>query len=313
MNILKPHRLNKGDLIAIAAPGSPPGSHEKLHKGIRYLEQLGYRVVLGKHVENTYGYLAGSDKDRAKDLNSFFSNPEVKAIFMARGGYGSHRILPLLDYSAIKRNPKILVGYSDITALQLAIFSKTGLVTFSGPMVATEFGDVFGGAAEEQFWQCLTYTKPLGVIKNPNRQKLKKLNSGVIVGQLLGGNLSIIIALLGTPYCPTFARSILVLEEIEEPPYKIDRMLNHLKLAGVFSKGNGVMMGDFTDCQPMNQKKPSLTLSQIFQDVIVSSGIPIVSGLHFGHVKNSVTLPLGIKARLSASRAMLELLEPAVQ
>lgn len=313
MSILKPPRLKKGDLIAVAAPASPPASHEKLYKGVRHLEQLGYAVVLGKHVEKKYGYLAGSDKDRANDVNSFFSNPRVKAIFLARGGYGSHRILPLLDYPTLRRNPKILVGYSDITALQLALFKKIGLVTFSGPMVATGFGNGFDGAAEEQFWRCLTSTKPLGVVRNPNRQKLKMMVSGVTVGRLLGGNLSLITALLGTPYCPAFDRCILALEEIEEPPYKIDRMLNHLKLVGVLSRGNGIVMGEFTDCKPLDRKKPSLTLSQVFHDVIVSSGIPAVHGLHYGHVKDPLTLPLGVKARLSAGRGLLEILEPAVE
>lgn len=336
MEILKPPRLKKGDLIGIAAPASPPSSYKKLSTGIRYLEQLGYNVLLGKHLHDRRGYLAGSDEARARDLNDLFSNPKVKAIFMARGGYGSHRILSLLNYNIIKRNPKILVGYSDITALQLAIFKMTRLITFSGPMVATEFGDGLNGIAEEQCWQCLTSTRPLGVLKNPNQKKLNPLNRGMRTGlrppystslsarravggivdrrgKLLGGNLSVVTALLGTSYFPPLKDSILVLEELEEPPYKIDRMLHHLKLAGVFSQSAGVVLGEFTDCHPLDRKKPSLTLTQVFRDVFAPIHNPVLSGLHYGHVKGSVTLPLGIRTRLDATKGLLEFLESAVQ
>jgi muramoyltetrapeptide carboxypeptidase len=317
MNVLKPPPLRRGDRIAIVAPGSPPTSHTKLQRGIRYLEQLGYRVVLGKHLTSGYGYLAGPDKERAEDLNSFFSNPHVKAIFTARGGYGSHRVLPLLDYKTIKRNPKILVGYSDITALQLALFAKTGLITFSGPMVATEFGGAFGGEAEEWFWRCLTSTKPLGTVRNPNRRRLKTLRRGTTVGRIIGGNLSLVTALLGSSHFPQLDRFILFLEEIEEPPYKIDRMLNHLKLAletgGQRGFRKGVILGEFTDCLPTNTKTPSLTLNQVMRDVIGTGGTPAVTGLQYGHVRNSLTLPVGIKGRLNASEGTLQLLESALQ
>lgn len=312
MKILKPPRLNRGDVIGIAAPASPPSSPEKLSKGIRYLEQLGYHIVLGKHVHNGYGYLAGMDNERAGDLNALFSNPKVKAIFVVRGGYGSHRILHRLDYNIIKRNPKIFVGYSDITALHLAIFTKTGLITFSGPMVATEFGDELDGNAEEQFWKNLTSTTPLGILKNPNRKKMKPLKRGVCIGRLLAGNLSIVSALLGTPYLDTMKGCILALEEIEEPPYKVDRMLHHLRHTGMFSQSSGVVLGEFTDCTPTDAKKPSLTLSQIFHDVFSSSRLPILRGLHYGHVKDSLTLPLGITTRLDASHGTLELLESPI-
>lgn len=313
MNILKPSRLDKGDLIAIVAPGSPPKSQERVSKGIRYLEQLGYRVVVGKHADDRYGYLAGTDKARAGDLNGMFSDRRIKAIFCIRGGYGAHRILPLLDYTTIRRNPKIFVGYSDITALQLGIYSLTGLVTFSGPMVATEFGGKFDGGAEEHFWRCLASTHPLGVIRNSSKKFMKTLCRGSVAGRLLGGNLSLVTALLGTPYLPHVRRSILALEEIEEPPYKIDRMLNHLKLAGAFSRGNGVLLGRFIDCHPTSRRNRSLTLNQVFHDVVASAGVPAVAGLHYGHVKGSLTLPLGIMTRLNASATTLEFLEPAVQ
>jgi len=309
----KPPRLKKGDIIGIAAPASPPASLHSLTKGIRSLEQLGYHIVLGKHLYEKHGYLAGTDKDRASDINELFLNPRVNAILIVRGGYGSHRILPLLDYNAIRRNPKVFVGYSDITALQLAIFAKTGLVTFSGPMVSTEFGEGFGGNAEEQFWQCLSSTKPLGILQNPNGKPLKPLIRGVTSGQLLAGNLSVVTAMLGTAYFSNSKNNILVLEEVEEPPYKIDRMFHHLQLARVFDQARGVVLGEFADCKPTNSKKPSLTLRQIFKEVFAPYEIPVLTGLQYGHVEGSLTLPIGIKTRMNASRGLLELIESAVE
>ena len=313
MTIIKPARLAKGDVIGIAAPASPPKSVAKLSRGIHYLERLGYHVLTGKHVNDKYGYLAGPDEARANDLNELFADPRVKAIIAARGGYGANRILPYIDYDLIRRNPKIFVGYSDITALQLAIFKMTGLVTISGPMVATEFGGKFGRQAEEHFWRCLTSTQPLGLLKNPGRKKPRTLRTGNSVGQLLGGNLSMITSLLGTSYMPPVSESVLVLEEVDEPPYKVDRMLHHLKLAGVFSQCSAVALGDFTTCRPSSRKTPSLTIPQILNAVFSDGSIPIVTGLHYGHVKGSLTLPFGIPVRLDASKGGLEFLESAVQ
>jgi muramoyltetrapeptide carboxypeptidase len=312
MSILKPPRLNKGDVIAIAAPGSPPKSSETLNKGIRYLERLGYRVLLGKYVERRYGYLAGSDAERAGDLNSFFADPRVKAIFTVRGGYGSHRILSLVNYRMIQRNPKILVGYSDITALQCALLAKTRLVTFSGPMVATDLGEEFHGAAEEWFWRCLTSTKPLGVVKNPNRKTMKTLRRGSAVGRLIGGNLSLVTALLGTPFFPDVRRFILFLEDVDEEPYRLDRMLNHLTLALPSRRLTGLLFGEFKGCTPETPRY-SLRLPQVLRDFTAGQRVPAIEGLRYGHVRNPLTLPLGVTARVRASVPTVELLEAAVR
>ena len=313
MTVHKPPRLKKGDIVAVAAPASPPKSFDKLHKGIHYLEHLGYNVVLGRHVHEKHGYFAGSDSHRVSDINELFSNPRVKAIFTARGGYGSPRILNLLDYNVIRRNPKILVGYSDITALQFAIFARTGLITFSGPMVATEFGGALHGNAEDLFWRCLTSLKPLGTLENPGRRKLTSLSSGNAVGRLLAGNLSVMTALLGTPFFPDAKGSILALEEVEEPPYKIDRMLQHLKLAGIFDQAGAVLLGDFANCKPTNRKNPSLTLSRIVKETFAGFKGPLLGGLHYGHVENSLTLPIGIRTRVNTAKRSVEFLESAVQ
>jgi len=311
MNVVKPPRLRRGDLIGIVAPGSP-AAPEKLTKGVRYLEQLGYRVVVGKNIERRRGYLAGTDKQRAEDLNAMFADRRVKAIFTVRGGYGVHRILHLVDYTTVRRNPKIVVGYSDVTALHLALFAKTRLVTFLGPMVATEFGRGFGGPAEDLFWRIITSPKPPGFIKNPGGRKLTVLRRGATTGRLLGGNLSLVAALLGTPFFPDVHRYILALEEVEEPPYKIDRMFHHLRLSGMLSRKNGFIIGDIATTPP-TRGKASLTLRQILADVFSSAESPCMAGFHFGHVRGSLTLPLGVIARLTTGRKTLEIRESAVQ
>jgi muramoyltetrapeptide carboxypeptidase len=311
MHIIKPKALKRGDVIGIAAPASPPTPREKLNKGIRYLEQLGYRVELGSHINNRKGYLAGSDRDRASDLHQLFGNRKVKAIFTARGGYGCQRLLPLLDYRLIRRNPKILVGYSDITALQLALSAKTGLVTFSGPMVASEMATGLNSQTEEQFWECLTSTKRLPAIQTKKRYNIFSQSRSSVTGRLLGGNLTLITMLLGTPYFPSLKNSILFLEEIGEQPYRIDRMLQKMKLAGILKEINGVMLGAFINCNP-EKGKPSLKLQKICQDIFHQTHYPIISGFPYGHIKDSVTLPLGIRARLDALNRKVEFLELCV-
>ncbi len=166
MNIIKPPKLCRGDVIGLIAPASTPSQDEKIENGVQYLEHLGYHVIIGKHVSDQYGYLAGTDEDRAADVNAMICHKDVKAIFCIRGGYGTPRILQLVNYRALKRHPKIIVGYSDITALQLAVFRKTGLVTFSGPMTGTDMWKDFDSYTEEHFWRTLTSNKKIGVLKN---------------------------------------------------------------------------------------------------------------------------------------------------
>lgn len=312
MHIIKPNRLRHGDIIGICAPASPPASEATLNRGIVYLEKLGFRIELGKNVLRKNGYLAGSDKQRAADLNSLFANSTVKAIFTVRGGYGSHRILRLLDYNIIKRNPKIFVGYSDITAIQFALLAKCGLVTFSGPMVATEMSEKLSGKIEEQFWNCLMSTKPPSFIKGKNGSITSIKKNKVVSGRLLGGNLSLITSLIGTPYFPICKNNILMLEEIDEKPYRIDRMLNHMKLAGVFDKIEGVALGDFSGCHP-EKGKPSLTLSKVFRDTFQNYPFPIISGVPYGHIKASLPFPVGVKVRFNGDKNILEFLEAGVR
>jgi muramoyltetrapeptide carboxypeptidase len=307
--ILKPKKLERGDTIGIVGPASPM-KKDKLENGVRYLKDQRYRVKTGEHLNNKYGYLAGADKDRAHDLNQMFRDSEVKAIFCARGGYGTPRLLELIDYDAIRQNPKIFVGYSDITALQLAIFKKTQVVTFSGPMAAVEMSQGIEPFTAINFWNLITKTEA-GTRLEGNNGSLKILRPGKSEGILVGGCLSLICSLLGTPYLPNFENAILFVEEIGEDPYRIDRNLTQLRLAGILDKINGIVFGRFENCSPKPDEL-SLTIEQIIGDVTSDLHIPILSELPYGHIDKKYTIPIGIRVYLDAEKGYLEFLEGAV-
>jgi muramoyltetrapeptide carboxypeptidase len=311
MRTIKPRRIKHGDVIGVCAPASSPASTEKLNKGITYLERCGFRVELGKNVLKKYGYLAGSDSQRAADLNNFFADPKVKAIFTLRGGYGSHRILPLLDYNLIRRNPKILVGYSDITALHSALLAKTNLITFSGPMVAVEMAERLQDKTEERFWECLMSTKsPQSIKVNPDQSSIIS-RPGKAIGRLIGGNLSMVTALIGTHFFPSLRDPIFILEEIDERPYRIDRMLQQMKLVGTLNQTNGILLGGFGGCDP-EKGKPSLTLSQVFKDTFHNYQFPVISGIPYGHIKDSLSFPIGARVKMDGRKNFIEFLEAGV-
>jgi muramoyltetrapeptide carboxypeptidase len=305
--IIRPPALRRGDVIGVCAPASPIVAEQDLHKGASYLQSLGYKVLLAPHVLRSRGYLAGSDKERAADLMDLFTDRRVRAIVALRGGYGTQRILPHLDFGVIRRNPKIVVGYSDLTALSLALATKAGLVSFAGPMVGAEMARGLTGVAEEFFWRCLTSTKAPGVVPGPAEPFL----SGAADGRILGGNLSLMAAMAGTPYFPTFSRSLVLLEEIGERPYRVDRMLQQLALAGVWRRASGVLLGTFVDCGP-EEGKPSLSLPEVFADAFRGNPLPVLAELHHGHVRQSITLPIGVRARIDKG-GKLTILESAVR
>ena len=313
MTIIKPRTLKKGDTIGIIAPASPPSSPEKITKGAEYLEQLGYRVKLGKNVEKVYGYLAGTDQERADDVNEMFADKNVKAIIAVRGGYGTPRILPLINYSLVKKNPKILIGYSDLTALQLAIFKKTGLVTFSGPMSGVEMFKGIDPFTEEHFWACITSTKKIGSVKNPPGKKIQTIVEGKASGILLGGNLSLIISLAGSKYLPSFKKSLLFIEEIEEECYRFDRMMNQLRITNILDDTNGIIMCELTDVKASDTTKPFLSAEQVMNDYLLQLKKPVVSGLAYGHVSQKLTIPIGIRATLDTAKNSLVFMESGVR
>lgn len=311
----KPPRLQPGDVIGIVAPASPM-KDEFLQKGCEYLERCGYRVKLGRYVDKEVGYLAGTDRQRASDLNRMFLDPKVKAIFCARGGYGSPRLLPLLDYQAISRHPKVFVGYSDITSIQLAMLRYAGLVTFSGPMVAAEMGqnrmDAF---TEENFWKVLTELKPLGRLERPNGQLYQPIHKGKVVGKLIGGCLSLIAPLIGTPHLPSMDGGIFFVEDIGEEPYRIDRYLLHFRESGLLGQVGGFVFGQMSDCvPPSDSTAPTLSLDEVINDFIKPLGIPALAGLDYGHDNVKYTMPIGVQAALSvtSNNCRLEVLESAV-
>lgn len=312
MRIIKPKRLEKNDVIGIIAPASPPEDSTRIENGVRYLESLGYRVEIGKHVYSKKGYLAGEDHERLEDIHSMFRNKDVKAIICVRGGYGSHRLLDRIDYKLIRNNPKIFVGFSDITALQMAIYQKSRLVTFAGPMLAVDFGGEINPYTEENFWKMITNSKKIGKIVNPENEKYYVLNKGRGEGKLLGGNLSILTSLAGTDYLPLFNDAILLIEEIKEAPYRVDRMLSHLKLTGAFKKLKGIILGRFVNCYESDGTKNTLTLNEVISDHLGSLKIPVIYNFNHGHVADSLAIPWGINCKLNSSRCLIEILENAV-
>ncbi|MGE5805394.1 MAG: S66 peptidase family protein [Ignavibacteria bacterium] len=311
MKTIKPSRIQKGDVIGIISPASSPEDLTRIDSGVRYLESLGYRVELGRHVGKIHGYLAGSDEERAEDIHSMFRNKNVKAIICVRGGYGSPRLLDKIDYRLIRNHPKILVGYSDITALLLAIFQKTGLITFAGPMLAVDFYNEVNPYTEDIFWTLLTSKKKIGRISFPEDEKLYDLVKGMAAGSIVGGNLALICSMMGTAFFPSFRNRILLLEDTSEAPYRIDRMLNQLKLAKIFEQVKGIILGAFVDCNEADPSKRTLTLGEVVDDYFGNLNIPVVYNFQHGHIRNNITVPIGLKIKLNASRGIVEYLEPA--
>jgi muramoyltetrapeptide carboxypeptidase len=310
--IIRPPALKSGDLIGLVAPASAPSVQEKIDNGAAYLERLGYRVKLGKNVRAVRGYLAGTDEERATDINEMFADKKVKAIIAVRGGYGTPRILPLLNYAVIKRQPKILVGYSDLTALQLAIFKKTGLVTFSGPMSGVEMWNGIDPFTEEHFWTTVTSAAKPGIVHNPDAKPFRTVHRGKASGTLLGGNLSLITSILGTPFVPSFKYSLLFLEEIEEECYRFDRMMCQLWLAGIVKETKGILIGELTDVKASDTTKPFLSVEEILSDYLSPLSMPILRDLVYGHIPRKLTIPIGIEARMDADAGTLEFMESAV-
>ena len=313
MKTLKAPRLRRGDCIGIVSPASAPSAQEKIDKGVRYLEGLGYRVKVGRHVMDEHGYLAGSDEHRAEDFNEMLRDRTVKAIIAVRGGYGTPRILQLVDYAAVRRNPKIIVGYSDLTALQLALYRKTGLVTFSGPMLGVEMWDSIDPYTEEHFWRLVTSPSKAGALENPDGERMSGHNSGKARGTLLGGNLSLLMSLLATPYAPNLQSAILAVEDVDELPHRVDRMFTQLFLSGILRRIAGLVLGKFTDCVPSDPSKPHLTVERVIDEMLQRVQCPVLGNVQFGHIPRKLTLPLGVSTAIDSRSRCLNILEGAVR
>lgn len=309
--MIKPQALKLGDMVGIIAPSSPT-SNENVKAAEDKLIEMGFKVKLGKSPYERYGYLSGTDSIRANDINEMFKDEEIKAIICVRGGYGTPRILDLLDYDVIKNNPKIFVGYSDITALHIAFTQKCNLVTYHGPMLSSDMIKDFSEFSKDKLFKTLMDPEPLGKISNPQGEEIVTINGGIAEGTIIGGNLSLIVATIGTPYEIDVKGKLLFIEEIGEEPYKIDRMLNQLRLSGKLEDASGIILGDFNNCES-GKHEENLTLSQVIADHIKPLKKPTIYNLQAGHCDPMVTLPLGVMARLDADKDELIILENSVE
>lgn len=312
MSLIKPPRLQKGETIGIISPASSPDDLSRIEKAVSYFEKNGYKCEVGKNVGKYFGYLAGTDEQRASDINEMFADKNIKAIICVRGGYGTPRILDKINYSVIKKNPKIFVGYSDITAIHSAIFKKCKLITFAGPMAAVDFWNDVSPYTEEIFWKLLTEKGKPGKIKFPESIVLNSSFKKKIEGKVIGGNLALMVSLLGTKYFPSLKDKILLLEEIGEKPYRVDRMLNQLRLSGAFNQIAAVLLGAFTDCEEEDSSKKSLTLDYVIEDYLGARNFPLIKNLPHGHIKNNMTIPIGAKISVNSNKNSFEITEAVV-
>lgn len=315
---IKAARLQPGDTVGVVTPATATFQTVELDIVRESLEALGLKVRIGDHVMSRHGSLGGDDKDRAADINRFFGDPDVRAVLPTRGGWGSSRLLPLLDFDLIRRNPKVILGFSDITALLNGIHARTGLVTFHGPN---------GGGRWDAFsldWvkrvifngEAVTFSNPTGTnernVLAQTENRTNVITPGRARGRLLGGNLTVLTAILGSPYVPDLDGAILFVEDIEEQPYRIDRMMTQLKIAGILGRVRGFVFGTCSNCQP-GAGYASFTIEEILNDHVKPLGIPAWQGAMIGHDMPQWTLPVGLDVEIDASAGTIAMTEPAVR
>lgn len=304
--LLRAPRLKPGNTIALTAPAGAIFNEESITKAVTALEAAGFKVKTGDTLKARYGYLAGEDAFRAKELNALFSDSSVHAIMAMRGGWGCARLLPLIDFENIRKHPKIITGFSDITTLLLALHHKTGLVTFHGPVGNSSLGEF----TMQQFLRVVQRGEA-ATLQQPEGDPVITITPGKARGVLAGGNLTVLCSLMGTGYLPDWENKILFVEETEEEPYSIDRLLTQLKLAGVLQKLSGFIFGKCTKCEAEEPEK-SLTLQQVLNDHIRPLKVPAFFGSSFGHVRDKLTLPLGTEAEIDAASGTIRLLQASV-
>jgi muramoyltetrapeptide carboxypeptidase len=316
--LLKPERLSLGDTIGIVAPASAPPDPKAVDRAAAALESFGFKPKLAKNVRARLGFLAGTDRERAADLMAMFADKKVKALICLRGGYGTARILDRLDYDVIRRHPKILAGYSDITSLHCALIQKINLVSFHAPMLNGELADPKAPEfARQSFFRTVMAARPPGSICAGYEGKtVAVLRAGRAEGRLIGGNLSLLCASLGTPFAPSFKGKIIFFEDVSEKPFRLDRMLTQLLNAGIFSQVAGVAVGVNKDCVDPDAK-PGGEYRQSGADVLKERlsrlRVPVVTGLPFGHVDLNATIPVGTTAILDGNKGDLVIAESAVR
>jgi muramoyltetrapeptide carboxypeptidase len=303
---VRPERLRRGDLVGLVTPAGAIFNPAEIRDAEEALGRLGLRTRRGLHVLDRHGYLGGQDVSRAYDLMAMFRDPEVRAILPLRGGWGCARILPYLDYEAIRANPKVLCGYSDVTALLTALYTKAGIVSYHGPVATSTWNDFSAGYFRRVLFDGLPVTMPA-----PTPGDVVTITPGVARGRLVGGNLSVLSALVGTGYVPDTTGHLLFLEEVQEEPYRIDRMMTQLRLSGMLERASGVFFGNCRGCSPGSPAQ-SLSLREVLDDHLRPLGLPAFYGTAIGHVTDKFTVPVGAYAEMDAGTGTLRLLEAAV-
>jgi len=312
VNPLLPTALLRGQTIGIISPSAASADRMEYTFAKEAMEAMGLKVKVGSNFKNRFGHLAGTDEERAADLNAMFADPEVKAIICLRGGSGAARILPLIDYEQVKANPKPLLGYSDITALHCALQSQTGLISFHGPNGSGSWNSFHANQFQQLFFdqKLLSFknevTKGDDLVAKGNR--IQTLTKGTAEGKILGGNLTVLTALSGSIYYPDFQDAILFIEDVGEDPYRIDRMMSTLKLNGTLGKIKGFVFGQCSDCKP-GSGYGAFTVDQIMDQYIIPLNIPAYIGAMIGHISKQFIIPVGARVRLNADQGSITLLE----
>ncbi len=316
--LIRPPRLRPGDTVGLISPSTPVTDPDLLQKAARTIEHFGWKVKWGRGVGRKSGYFGSPIEERVEDLHTMFRDPSVNAVFAIRGGYGSSQILDRIDYGLIRRNPKVFVGYSDITAMHLAIHQQTGLVTFHSPVPLSPFTDY----SRKSFLRAISVSGPIGRQGNPPESDqlrpthtLRTILPGKATGRLVGGNLTLISTLMGTPYEIDSRGAILFLEDVGEEPYRIDRMLTQLRLAGKLEAAAGIIFGECVDCGPSDYKpfvSAGFSLGEVLDATLGNLRIPVLFGLTIGHTSDQMTLPMGVSAQLDADGGSIEITESAV-
>ncbi len=316
--LLKPKALKPGDTVGVITPSTYVSDPVRLDLVPLTLEHFGLKVKFGKNVRKRAGYLGGSIQERLDDLHEMFADSEVKGVFCIRGGYGSPQLLDRIDYSLIRKNPKVFAGYSDITALHLAIQRHASLVTFHSPVVLSRFTEW----TQEHFRRALFGPDGDRVIRNPTESNplrplhpIHSFRKGKANGQLIGGNLTLISSLMGTPYEPDTRGKIFFLEEVGEEPYRVDRMLTQLRLAGNLEQAAGIVVGECVGCSPREFRPgfdSTFSLNEVLEDILSGLQVPVLGGLLIGHTDDQATIPLGVTAELDADAGTLTIQESGV-
>ncbi|MFP6647624.1 MAG: LD-carboxypeptidase [Candidatus Latescibacterota bacterium] len=309
--VVRPPALRPGDTIALVAPSRPPDP-QRLSRAAVWLQDRGYQVRQGKRVHERYHYLAGRDADRARDVMDAFLDDDIAGLLCVRGGFGTGRMVDLLDYTAIAAHPKALIGFSDSTGLQLAVYSRARLVTFTGALADIDLG---GRSVDpllaDSLWRLLERPEPFGDLP-AECDTLVSLRPGQGSGPLVAANLTLLCSLLGTPYAPRLDGSVLLIEDVGEAPYRIDRMLSQLRLAGIFDRLAALVLGSFRDCFVPAEMQDSPTLEEMVADAVGDRPLPVVGGVAYGHMPRRTVLPIGVVARVDGDAATVAVTEPAV-